>query len=292
MSDGKMKGFKVTPESKSTAGVKVSEVNSGFQRQVGSFEVISLKNQQTNRYDQIKQKFGPLAVTDPDRAMRALKDRRFSLNPLLKEPLSVEEEEKRVFDEKLKQEVEQIREDVKTRAQQEGYEEGVRQGREEGYSQVRLQVDEEITHLQQLMEQLESARSEIFRLNEKFLIGLIFKISRMVLLRELSLDREFLSRLTLELVEGVGVRDHVTVKINSEDEGFIGMLRQDLLKRFGELKNLKIEVSPEIARGGCRVETEYGSIDSNLEQQLQRIEEALLEHKSDDRSDEKSDSAQ
>ena len=141
---------------------------------------------------------------------------------------------------------------------------------------IQGQAEESLLKFQQLIAEMENARVEVFRQNEKFLIGLVFRLAKMVTLKELSIDREYLLRVTKTLVESVGVQDNTVLKINAEDEQFITAIRENLFKIFGEMRNLNIEVSSEVSRGGCRIETEWSAIDVNVEEQFNRIQAALL----------------
>src|SRR5262245_28766687 len=71
-------------------------------------------------YAATKSKFGSLSSTDLDRPKKAQKDRRFSINPLLREPLSIEDEERRVIEEKVRARIEAVAEEAKAKAHEQG----------------------------------------------------------------------------------------------------------------------------------------------------------------------------
>jgi flagellar assembly protein FliH len=49
-----------------------------------------------------------------------------------------------------------------------------------------------------------------------------------------------------------------------------------LVRELSGLGNVRIVADAAVTAGGCRVETEFGQLDQQLEQQLARIEEELL----------------
>jgi flagellar biosynthesis/type III secretory pathway protein FliH len=275
MTHFKLTDFSVKAEPVKTERITISELDSDVDLHVDQFTVSSFKKA-GNNYPQVKEKFGPLAVTDPGRADRSQKDRRFSLNPLLRDPLSVEQEEQRSIDERVKLLVDDLAVAAKKEAELAGYQDGLKRGSEEALSRVQVEADASLVKFQTLVSELETVRVDVFRENEKFLIGLIFRIAKMVTLKELTTDREYLLRLTKELVENAGVQDNTILKINSEDEQFITSIKENLFKTFGDMRNLNIEVSSKVSRGGCRIETEWNAIDVNVEEQFKRIQEALL----------------
>jgi len=276
MANFKLTDFSVKGEAARSERITVSDLDSYVDVRVERFTVSAFKKAGVNNYPEIKEKFGPLAVTDPARASRSQKDRRFSLNPLLRDPLSVEQEEQRAIDEKVKVLVEYLALETKKAAEEVGYQAGLKRGSEEALVRIQGQAEESLLKFQQLIAEMENARVEVFRQNEKFLIGLVFRLAKMVTLKELSIDREYLLRVTKTLVESVGVQDNTVLKINAEDEQFITAIRENLFKIFGEMRNLNIEVSSEVSRGGCRIETEWSAIDVNVEEQFNRIQAALL----------------
>ncbi len=276
MSKFKITDFKVKAEASRSEKITITELDSDIDLHVDRFRVSSFKKADTNNYEGNKEKFGPLAVTDPARASRSQRDRRFSLNPLLRDPLSVEQEEQRAIDEKVRVLVEYLAIEAKREAEEAGYQAGLKRGSEEALLRVQGKADESLVSFQHLVAEMEKASVDVFRANEKFLISLIFRISKMVTLKELSVDKEYLVRLTRELVESVGVQNNTLLQINTEDEQFITSLREHLFKSFGEMRNLNIEVSSKVSRGGCRIETEWSAIDVNIEEEFRRIEEALL----------------
>src|SRR4051812_27273748 len=101
MSKIKANQFDIKSDSKHSAEIKVTPFDVGAEPIVKEFTFEPIKYNGAGTYHSVKSKFGPLAATDPERLSRTQKDRRFQLNPLLREPLSVEQEERRVIEEKV-----------------------------------------------------------------------------------------------------------------------------------------------------------------------------------------------
>src|SRR4051794_20746594 len=64
---------------------------------------------------------------------RSQKDTRFSLSSLLRKPLSVEEEERRAIEEKVRARVSSMADEVREKAHAGGYQEGLKKGYEEAF---------------------------------------------------------------------------------------------------------------------------------------------------------------
>jgi flagellar assembly protein FliH len=82
-----------------------------------------------------------------------------------------------------------------------------------------------------------------------------------------------LIREALQLAAG---NERITLRLNPTDHE---TLRDHIAKLTAEMNSLaetRVVADSSITAGGCRVDTEFGSIDQQLEAQLARITEELL----------------
>ena len=224
----------------------------------------------------IKQKYSPLSQARVEVKMQKQKDRRFSLDPLLRDPLSVGEEEQQVIAEKVRVQVEALSQTVNASAAEAGFQEGLKKGRLESFERFKEESRENLEKFEKMLAAAEAAKEDIFRANEQFLIELIFRVARSIILKELSTDADYVLRLVTELIAKVDLRESVTVRIHPSEGKTLESLKGGLETAFGSLKNLKIEYSDQVMRGGCQVETQWNVIDASIESQLQAVYGALL----------------
>lgn len=243
---------------------------------VSQFSFGKLHRKGEGSYEETKAKFGSLSVTDEGRLPKSQRDRRFSINPLLRDPLSIEDEERRVIEERVNKRIAAIADEARAKAHGEGYKVGLEQGHQEAYQRFAQESVERLTHFDAMLHEAETAKAEIFRANERFLMELVFRMAKMVTLKEVSADKEYVVRLARELIERIGVRENIRIKISPEDAKTADIIKPGLEAALGALKNLTIEASPLVRRGGCIVETEWNAIDASLERQFQGIHEALI----------------
>lgn len=246
------------------------------------YEMRSLKGEEEGTYAATKAKFGALAMTDPDRVVNSDKDRAFSLNPLLREPLGIEEEERRVIEERVQARLKEIMETEVAQARAEGFEAGRKEGFQAAREEFRAEGSQKLQRLDSVIADAEQAKEEIYRANERFVINTIFRVARMVMLKELATDKQYILRLAKELIERVGIRENIRIRIHPSEFETMQSVRDGLDKHFGGLKNLQIEPSNEINAGGCILETEWNAIDATIDTQLKAIEKALLGESSSD----------
>jgi len=276
MSNVKVEKIEVKSEPVKTSEIHVSDLKLPSVPVIKEFELHPLKQLDQENYAAIKAKYGSLSSTDVDQKSKNQRDSRFSLNPLLREPLSIEQEEKRVIEEKVRAQVDALAKVVSEKAQKVGYDVGFKAGHDEASKKFEIDGAEKLAKLDKLVAELENAKVEIFRANERYLIEMIFRIAKMITLRETTTDRDYLVRLSRELITKSGARENITIKINPEEAKTIEAIREGLMKAFGQLSNLNIEASSQVTRGGCQVETEWNAIDASIEKQLEAIHRALI----------------
>ncbi|MGK5081688.1 FliH/SctL family protein [Bdellovibrionota bacterium FG-1] len=269
--------MKITEEpGKSPRDIRVVKMAETERTVAQSFEMNQLYRSTDGNYGAIKAKFGPLAVTDVERGDRTQRDRRFAINPLTKKPLSIEAEELRVLEEMVSARVAILAEEGRARGYGDGFTDGLEVGRQEAIKNFREEAGERREKFEALLNGFETAKVEIFKANERFLMDLLFRMAKMVTLKEIRTDRTFIARLCKELIEKIGLRENVRIRIHPDDAITAEMLKPELEQAIGELKNLTVEKSEAVQSGGCIVETEWATIDASLEIQFQGIREALM----------------
>jgi flagellar assembly protein FliH len=256
--------------------VEIIKVVGDFETVIDEFGAPALKKIGERDYQQVRAKFGPLAASDPERHSKSQRDARFEMNPLLREPLAIEQEERHFIDEQVRAEVEALR----ARAQEEGYQaghaEGLGIGEQKAFEETRRIAQATQQRFDQLVEALENSKAALFRVNEQFLVEIALKVARHVVLRELATDRDYVVRLVRELVDRIGVRDNLTVRVSQADFEVASDIRTGLEAHLGALKNLRIEPSSKVVDGGCLVETDWSVLDAAVETQLAVFRDSLV----------------
>jgi flagellar assembly protein FliH len=268
--------FEIKKEKEAPAETRVVKIENGVAKEVKEFEFQKIKKNGEHDYGSIKAKYGPLAATDTDRASRNRKDARFSLNPLLRGPLSVEEEERRAIEERVQDRVQALWNETKAKAHEDGYREGLKVGHDEAYKKFQEDGANRLKAFDSFITHCENAKTEIFRANERLLVELVFKIGKMILMKELSTDKDYVIRLATDLLEKIGARENITIRLNPAQLETAGMIREGIEKQLGALKNINFEASDQVAGGGCAIETEWSAIDASVCKQLEGVYQALI----------------
>ncbi|NOY42869.1 MAG: hypothetical protein GXP26_13675 [Planctomycetes bacterium] len=125
------------------------------------------------------------------------------------------------------------------------------------------------------VEQIEDSRQDWLRHWESSVVNLAGSIATRIIRREITqhpeISIEWIEE-SLRLVAGSG---EITVRLNPADEQTLGNQVSQLTKSFNVAAPTTIVGDESISVGGCRIETEFGSIDQQIETQVARIAEEL-----------------
>jgi flagellar assembly protein FliH len=222
-------------------------------------------------YRDVKKRFGTLANTESGSTSH------FNLHPASKKLLGVEKEERTHIEGMVRAEVDARLDELKEQAFQRGLEEGREEGKvlaEQEHRARMLPLEERFSGL---ITEFEELKKELHAANESFLISLVFQVGKQVLLRELQTDRDYVKRLTTQVVEKVGAKDHIRIRIGRQDAEMLEQIKDHLKVQLPDLKNIQIEAVEDVALGGCKVETDLSRMNASVETQLAAIEKALGE---------------
>jgi flagellar assembly protein FliH len=165
---------------------------------------------------------------------------------------------------------------IKVRAQAEGQEAALQTALATLRSRLDQQLGSVLAAMQKAVQELTHARQAWQRHWEARAIGLAAAIAKRIVRRELA-HRPDISldwiREALELAAGAG---GVVLRLNPQDLGALGDRAERITKELSRLGTVTIVADEQISPGGCKVETQFGSLDQQVETQLARITEELL----------------
>jgi flagellar assembly protein FliH len=233
---------------------------------IESFEPSKLKSIKSLRYSEVKQ-----GAINYD----VQKSSRFKLSELARGPLSVEvEEEERIEREiqaRLKERFESIKDEVTKQAYEAGFSKGTEEAKKEFLTQMKPRIDQ----FEGLLQDLEISKTEIYKANEEFLIRLINRMAKAVILRELKEDTDYTKRLILQILDRLGTKDNIKIFVGEKAISSAEAIKEGLAQSLGQLKNVAIELDSSITHRGCRVETEFGEVDARIDVQIENLAKTL-----------------
>lgn len=157
------------------------------------------------------------------------------------------------------------------------------QGRAAAQVAAERDLDEKVgRHVNALVPALGAAVDEIHAAKaqwlahwEKAALGVATAIAAHVIRREVEQTPDITIVLVKEALELAAGSADVQLRMHPDDLATLGSQVEGLVGQLGRLGDAKVVADPGITRGGCRVDTRFGSIDQQFESQLARIAQEL-----------------
>jgi flagellar biosynthesis/type III secretory pathway protein FliH len=104
---------------------------------------------------------------------------------------------------------------------------------------------------------------------------LAVRIAERILEREISLNPDAVSDIVAAALRQAGAPRDIVLRVHPDDLKALERGRPRLIERCSRTQAVLFRADATIARGGCIVETELGTVDARLPTQLEAIERAL-----------------
>jgi flagellar assembly protein FliH len=158
-----------------------------------------------------------------------------------------------------------------------------RQAAEEGCKAAMQEFDRMVAaHVAPALAALRTADAELHEVKQQWIsqwqagvVRLAAAIAERVIRRELRQQPEITLSLVQEALDLAAGSPNVRLHLNPDDYHVLGDQVQTMIEAVSSLGDAEVIADPAVTPGGCRVETRFGTIDQQIESQLQRIEEEL-----------------
>lgn len=151
------------------------------------------------------------------------------------------------------------------------------EARDRGYAEGQAHAHEEATkelvpilqNLKETHKKLSGLKNTILKQNEVEIIDLALDIARKVIGAELSMNPITVATVIRSALNRIDLTENITVKISPPEY-------EVLMRNVPDyLKNTWIVADSKVTRGGAVIETENGTFDARIENQLEEIEKNL-----------------
>lgn len=157
------------------------------------------------------------------------------------------------------------------------------EGRRAGQAAVEHMVREQVARqmatllpaLRQAAEEIRHARHAWLAHWQQRAVLVAAAMARRILRRELTHPPQLALELVRESLELAAGNPRLRIRLNPADHAAVAPQAQTLAEQLAPLAASEIVADPDIGPGGCRVETQFGVIDQQIETQLARIAEEL-----------------
>jgi len=161
--------------------------------------------------------------------------------------------------------------------QKEAHEKGFSHGQKEGYDAGMLEANKIVENITHIMVSIEDLWHRMVTQYENDIIELVKRISEKVIYGHTQIDNEIVKRAILKSFELIPEPTEATINVSTEDYDFIETAKEDLFEKIKSLKKVSIVSDPSLTRGGCRIETKVGEIDSDIQSRLDAISKSIID---------------
>lgn len=202
----------------------------------------------------------------------------FVMNPVIREQTGVEEIQREDMDSKAEELAIHKLNEIQTSAYKEGYDLGLDEGTKRAYEEKTKEIKSKLEDLDRLLVNVIQLKNELQVQNESHLIQLVYHMASRISLRQIEMDNKIVIDIMKQAMSLAQDEENITVRVSDKQFDFIEDIKKNSHSReFEFMKKIKIEGSPDIQPGGCIVETNYGEVDSRIEQRLQKLWEHISE---------------
>ena len=182
--------------------------------------------------------------------------------------------------EKAKAEAEQIIADAQAerdRQRNDAYQEGFDQGHKEKKKKGVAEVDRLVERMHKILEAVMQRRDEILQDTESQIVELVILMARKVIKILSENQKNVIMANTLAALKKVRTRGEVTLRVNLEDVKLTTEHVDEFIQHVENVQGITVLEDSSVEKGGCIVETDFGSIDARISSQLTELENKILE---------------
>lgn len=203
---------------------------------------------------------------------------RFKISELTREQTGLSKLEAESFEHQVEKKVVARLADVEEQAYKEAYDLGLLEGRKSAFETNSAEIAERLAALDQLSLSIEGMKKELFTYNESHLIQLCFHMAERLAAHQIEINQESSVEILRQAVEIAQTEEEIIARVAPQHLEFFESLKSENTRQFEFMKKLKLEADPSITGGGCILQTNYGEIDSRLEQRVEQLWESLKEN--------------
>ncbi len=158
-----------------------------------------------------------------------------------------------------------------------GYSDGFKKGQEEGFKEGNLEAQRLTDRLHTIIERVMDKRQEILSETEQQVVDLVLLMTRKIVKVITENQRNIVVSNVVQALRKVKGRGDVTIRVNLNDVAMTSQHVKDFLSSAENVKNIAVVEDSSVDRGGCVIETDFGSVDARIVSQLNEIEQRILE---------------
>ncbi len=217
----------------------------------------------------------------PEQAMNYLAEKNrgsdFRMNDAIRIQTGIDDVEKISESERVEAAALEKLKEIQEAAYREAYQLGLDEGRNQAFAKASGEITQQVQILDQTLTSMKELKKELASFNETHLMKLVYQMASRIAKVELDGNNEAMVNILRDAVGLSQDEENITVRVSARQFEFLEKVKLETGREFDFIKRMKFEPSPDIADGGCIVETNYGEVDARIEQRLEQLWSVLSE---------------
>ncbi len=164
---------------------------------------------------------------------------------------------------------------IRETAEKEAHDKGHAEGFKKGEQDAREEFQPCLKSAEDIIQEMSGFRKKMYSKVEREMIEMVISLVKKIIHFELSTRDDSIQEMIRLAVQSVLDKESMTIKINPADKEHAENFRPELQHLFGEIKNISFEASTGIDRGGCIIETNFGTVDARMDKLGEQIDKIL-----------------
>lgn len=195
----------------------------------------------------------------------------FRMNDVIRVQTGVEKLEQDSYEERIETRALEKLKTIQEQSYQEGYKLGFDEGEKRSFEESLKLIQDRVSEMSQIISSLKNMKKDMMSFNESHLVQLLFHMASKLAQNHLEYDHQPLVEVIKQAVELAQGEEEVLIHLSEKQMAFVENLQSQKKVEFDFLDKVKLISNPDIAPGGCIIETNYGEVDARVEQRVEKL---------------------
>ncbi|MBF0302471.1 MAG: hypothetical protein HQK73_05480 [Desulfamplus sp.] len=162
------------------------------------------------------------------------------------------------------------------KGEQDGYDAGFQKGEEDGKLVGDAKALEIITSLEDILHKAEQSWQNSIRTHESKILSMICKIAEKIVFAKVELDEGIVKESILNALATMPEPEDIVLNISPDDYDYVEMIKDDFFAGVKSLKSVSVISNPSVARGGCKIESSKGNVETDIKTRLEQVFTSIM----------------
>ena len=176
---------------------------------------------------------------------------------------------------KVKMQAVEIRDSAYKEGHKAGHDEGYQTAFQKGENSAKEEFSPLLETLSNLIQELSEFRTMMYPKVEKEMVEMVTGLTKKILQHEINTNEDSIKQMILLAVNSVIDKENMTIRIHPSDKAHAEAFSPELKNLFSDIKNITFEENPGVEKGGCVIDTNFGTINAKVDQLEEQIDKIL-----------------